>query len=385
MTKLLDFVRRKVLGQQLYYACKHKSSIVTRDMLENRLKELHSQNLYQDWNTEDMIQLCKLKKKYSFAMDRFIKTDYITPSYYPNIQEDEFENISEEEVKEMQKEELESEYEEAEKPNCNIINILDILHQVLITSQSCFLQGAFVFSDKDGELFRFLTEDCQIGKRIPIFRQITHTYFLKNKKFNKPNAHLDMDFAEKVNTYFPQAINNVYEMYETPIQDSDRNTIEYNYACDVACRDIPREEEKCPEGLKATKRILLYYPFQVIHFNSQGNFKRRYLYLKLEETPAISIEHAKTALQAYLAPKTKVSYGIGKEYPLRRERKVDDHKEPNYKNTDLFRLDNELYAFLSVDQDDIKLYNDSVRSHYEMYIPQKLTDSIIQETKNMNA
>ena len=185
MTKLLDFVRRKVLGQQLYYACKHKSSIVTRDMLENRLKELHSQNLYQDWNTEDMIQLCKLKKKYSFAMDRFIKTDYITPSYYPNIQEDEFENISEEEVKEMQKEELESEYEEAEKPNCNIINILDILHQVLITSQSCFLQGAFVFSDKDGELFRFLTEDCQIGKRIPIFRQITHTYFLKNKKFNK--------------------------------------------------------------------------------------------------------------------------------------------------------------------------------------------------------
>lgn len=360
MSKLLDFVRKKVLGHKLYNSCKYRTPQVMINMLEQRLQELHNEGLYKDWNLEDMIRFCKIKKSPVFAMDKFIQEDYVKP-LLSNIEEEE--------------------YEYAEPPKCNIRNVLEILHQVIIGRGMCFLQGAFVFADKDGKLFNLLTTDCNIGKRVPVFRNITHSYFLDKNKFNKINAQLDEDFAKTMNTYFPYAINNIYEQYETHIQDKDRNPVDYDYACDVVCRDKPKEEEKCPESLKATKRVILYYPFQVTHFISSGNFKKRYLYLKLEETPAISLEHVKSALEAYIKPKTKVSYGEGKNYFLRRERKVDAHREQNYKNTELYNLDNMMYSSLNMNikQEEINLYNNSVRSHYEMYIPQELTNFIITE------
>ena len=181
--------------------------------------------------------------------------------------------------------------------NCMMFDVIKNLHRILILHNVCFLQGAFVFADEDGKLFKKLLSRCDFKYRRTLIN-ITHDIFINPNRFDKRGrqSKLDQDFLKKQKIYYPKAANLQYYMYEVNIQDENKNHFEYNYACDEKCQDNDSNKEICPDSIKQTKKIILMYPFQVIAQNE----KKRYLYLKLEDSHAASAEHAVSATKAYV-------------------------------------------------------------------------------------
>jgi len=240
--------------------------------------------------------------------------------------------------------------------------------------KNCFLHGAFVFEDEKGLLLNALTHNCGVNRwRKSLRDEITHNTFMNEEKFRKlgHNSILDTEFLTSMKLYYPDANIWKYYQYENFIKNEGGNTEILKYLCNPKCNEDEKLEE-CTDDRKAPKKAMLFYPFRVKSLKK--NVSKRYLYLKLKSSPAISVEHAIEAAEAYT---TDVKDNSG--YPRRRERLRK--KETSY--DDKLRIaDHEFYESLNLssnDKEDIRFYNDFVRSHNELFIPQSITNTLIKE------
>ena len=410
---LVNIVRKKILGKNLYNACKNSDPRVDNALLQKRLQYLQSRGLFPTFTVNDIIHICELKKKNVFAMDRdepqsFRQTQLsgqsinITDEYFPLPQRLPQREIKEEikyleETKEEDFEEVEhlSEDELADMEHintnqrlflrgneCMMLKVIDNLHKLLIMRNMCFLQGAFVFADKDGNLFKRLLHRCDYQYRRR-FATITHDAFINPKEFDNrnKNSRLDQQFLRDEKIFYPEAVNFKMYMYEVDIQDANRNHLEYNYACDEKCQENDSDKTRCPESIKESKKIVLMYPFQVDATLPNGEIiRKRYLYVKLEDAHGVSVEHAKSATTAYFVNPFYRMLGYKedqKKYPIRRERKI--RSEVPYGQSPFPESDNQFYNALNVDLQEVLFYNTYIRNHYELFVPQILTNSIIAD------
>ena len=255
---------------------------------------------------------------------------------------------------------------------CKTSEIIKNIYNTI--NKNCFLHGAFVFEDEKGLLLNALTHNCGVNRwRKSLRDEITHNTFMNEDKFRKlgRNSILDTEFLTSMKLYYPDANLWKYYQYENFIKNEGGNTETLKYLCNPRCNEEEKLEE-CTDDRKAPKKVMLFYPFRVKSLKK--NITKRYLYLKLESSPAISVEHAIEAAEAYT---TDVKDNSG--YPRRRERLRK--KETSY--DDKLRIaDNEFYEYLNLtsnDKEDIRFYNKFVRSHNELFIPQSITNRIIKE------
>jgi len=255
---------------------------------------------------------------------------------------------------------------------CKTSEIIKNIYNTI--NKNCFLHGAFVFEDEKGLLLNALTHNCGVNRwRKSLRDEITHNTFMNEEKFRKlgHNSILDTEFLTSMKLYYPDANIWKYYQYENFIKNEGGNTEILKYLCNPKCNEDEKLEE-CTDDRKAPKKVMLFYPFRVKSLKK--NVSKRYLYLKLESSPAISVEHAIEAAEAYT---TDVKDNSG--YPRRRERLRK--KETSY--DDKLRIaDHEFYESLNLssnDKEDIRFYNDFVRSHNELFIPQSITNRIIKE------
>lgn len=268
------------------------------------------------------------------------------------------------------------------------------LYELLIDTDSCFLEGAFVFADPDNKLFNLLTRMCEPN----VFRKgfgeyITHDIFLKNskfqklvKKFNRGNTTIDMKELEGLTLYDPSAKVFKYFMYENDIKNLKSQMTSLSYLCNPDCNDekyAKNNQKECRESRKKTKAVILFYPFKVLREEGNKKIEQKYIYLKLEHTHSISLAHLVEAYHAYMYPKKEDDSG----YPYRRERTIND-SEINYKE-ELRDIDSEFYSNdlthdrknIKMIQDEVKFYNNFVRSNDEMFIPSSVLDIILEEVE----
>jgi hypothetical protein len=418
---LVNVVRKKLLGKNLYNACKNRDPIVDNALLQKRLQYLQSRGLFPTFTVNDIIHICELKKKNVFAMDRdeprpFRQTQLsgqninITDEYFPLPQRPTQQEIKEEEEEEEEEEKKdlgetkEEEFQVVEQftedeladyehkyaneliflggGKCMMLKVLNNLHRLLIMRNICFLQGAFVFADEHGKLFERLLHRCDYQYRRR-FATITHDTFINPKEFDNrnKNSRLDKQFLRNEGIFYPEAINFKMYMYEVDIQDANRKHLEYNYACDEKCQENDSDKTRCPENIKESKKIVLMYPFQVDATLPNGEIiRKRYLYVKLEDDHAFSGEHAISATTAYIVNPFYRMLGYKEEkkkYPIRRERFIKS--EVQYGQSLFPETDNQFYNALNVDLQEVLFYNTYIRNHYELFVPQNLTNSIIAD------
>ena len=417
---LVNLIRKKLLGKNLYEACKNRDPRVNTNLLQKRLKYIQSKGLFPNFTVNDLIHICELKKKNVFAMDKEDKEDKedgfkqiklsgqpinITEEYFPNTAPRQREEKREEEEKEDEDEytlidasQVPTEDEIAEQDHrlpeelhflkgdkCMMLKVINNLHKLLIMRNVCFLQGAFVFADENGDLFKSLLHKCRYNYRRKLVG-ITHDTFINPKQFDYRNksSKLDQVFLRKQKVYYPNAVNlNIY-MYEVDMQDENKNLLEYNYACDEKCQEDDSDKSKCPDEIKQTKKIVLMYPFQVHAYlpEARGKVTKRYLYVKLEDSHAISGEHAVSATSAYIVNPLFKMFGIKSKkpkYEIRRERVTS--KEVKYEESPFPEVDNQFYNTTNSNLQEVLFYNKYIRNHYEMFIPQNVTNTIISDVE----
>lgn len=297
------------------------------------------------------------------------KIEFETEYFYP-----EKSNIYNTEDLRSQKDHVDDFYVVTEKTykgqTCKTSEIIREIYNTI--NKNCFLHGAFVFEDENGILLNALTHNCGVNRwRISVGDEITHNTFMNEKKFRQLShkSILDTEFLTSMKLYYPSANVWRYYQYENFIKNEGGNIETLNYLCNPKCNDDETLEE-CTSDRKAPKKVMLFYPFRV----KATNITKRYLYLKLESEPAISVEHA---LEAAVAYTTDVKDNSG--YPRRRERL---RKNESSYDHELSVRDNQFYDSLNLTEDDKKniiFYNAFVRSHNEFFIPQSITNRLIKE------
>lgn len=291
--------------------------------------------------------------------------------------EEEKESSKDKDVLRLMKEQEELEKNYVILENCQSENFINELYKILIDHDNCFLEGAFVISDNEGKLFDKITSTCLPNNYRPSFgKLITHDIFLNESKFNKLKQNktkLDSEFLKNKLLYFPDAYLFKFFQYENPLKDKAGKEIEMTYLCDPECNKNEKNE-RCIPSRKSLKRVMLFYPFQTIDLINRSI--HRYLYVKLESSKVISIQHAREAFIAYTNPPVTSNSG----YPFRRER-LRNTTEEVYK-IPLRINDAKFYnRFDDINVEEIRYYNNNVRSNDELYIPQALTNKILKKLK----
>jgi hypothetical protein len=301
-----------------------------------------------------------------------------------------------------EEEEIEKEYEvvSISAVPCKSELFILQLYSLLKNTESCFLEGAFVFADPENKLFYLLTRMCEPN----IFRKgfgemITHDIFLKNSKFeklakklNRGNVKIDMKELEGFTLYDPKARVFRYFMYENDIKKINNDPVELNYLCDPDCNDeryASNNKRECRESRKKPKSVILFYPFKVVREEGNNKIEQKYVYLKLEHTHAISLAHIVEAYHAYMYPKKEDDSG----YPYRRERTVRDSEvmyKPELRDIDKNFYSNELtydrnIQNIRIIKNEVNFYDKFVRSNDEMFIPSSVLNIIIDEVNQQIA
>ena len=100
-----------------------------------------------------------------------------------------------------------------------------------------------------------------------------------------------------------------------------------------------------------------------------------YVYLKLEDSRAVSAQHVVSAISAYTSPLSSDSSG----FDYRRER-LKSSDEQRYKA--LLRQKDQTFYYelfmIGQNNQDVRFYNDYVRSNDEFFVPQVMTDRIFE-------
>lgn len=250
-------------------------------------------------------------------------------------------------------------------------------------NNNCFLEGAFVIADQDGRVLESLTNTCfnQQGNPLNTMRPswggvITHDVFLNPESFK--NVHrgskLDLEFLAQKNITSIGEYYNSYNQYENDIRDINAKITELTFLCNPECNQNPRLEE-CIESRRKVKRVILFYPFMVVKNapNPADEIRKRYVYLKLEDSHAVSLQHVISASQAYTNPVSSDSSG----FDYRRER-LKNSDEDRYKAVLRNKDQSFYYDIFSIGRNNegVRFYNDYVRSNDEFFVPQEMTNAI---------
>lgn len=264
-----------------------------------------------------------------------------------------------------------------------IQKLYDILRQG--TNNNCFLEGAFVISDDDGKVLESLINTCfdqdgnpLNGMRYSLGPNITHDVFLNPNSFKNVHrgSRLDLDFLTQQKLIDMGTYYNSYKQYENDIRDINTNITEFTFLCNPEC-NVNSNLEQCIDTRRKVKRVILFYPFMVIKnaVRPEDEIKKRYVYLKLEDSRAVSAQHVVSAISAYTSPLSSDSSG----FDYRRER-LKSSDEQRYKA--LLRQKDQAFYYelfmIGQNNQDVRFYNDYVRSNDEFFVPQVMTDRIFE-------
>lgn len=276
------------------------------------------------------------------------------------------------------------EFEEIPEMKCQSERFVQRLYDVLRRGRdNCFLEGAFVISDEDGRVFQALTNTCfdeenrSLNTMRNSVRYITHDVFMNPENFRNVHrgSRLDLEFLATNGITSLGRLYNSYSQYENDIRDVRANVKELTFLCNPECNQDPSQEQ-CIESRRKVKRVILFYPFMVIKnaIRNVDEVRKRYVYFKLEDSHAASFSHAVSAAQAYFNPVSVDDSG----FDYRRERMIGTDNE-RYK-TRLRQKDERFYYDLFMvgrNNEGVRFYNDYVRSNDEFFIPQEMTNDIL--------
>ena len=217
---------------------------------------------------------------------------------------------------------------------------------ILPTSNSCFTNGTFMFEDNDRKLFNNLKK----SKFSHTWYKTTHKMLKKKPGFVCSTHHLKN---------------------ECKTDDIHQYEIE-----------IPEKMVTCGSD-KVIKRVILMYNVKIQH----GGVSKFFTFFKLESWPAISANHTAQAFKRYLLKKESTK-------TVSMKRREDCQKDKNgcllySKFTNASYQDDHIKLLLSstsklnqTDKKDIyesiTWYNNFVRTGDELFVPQYLTNKLMQ-------
>ena len=226
----------------------------------------------------------------------------------------------------------------------------------------CFVGGAFVFEDPDARLYNLLTynvlnagESYLCGQRtfrsdkVSIKQSKTHGIFLKT--FRKAPC-------------MPEVITNMLGCSDSRCRKFER-LIDLDNICGY-CTGIKDRRQH--------KGVILYYPF-LFTFGRSGSYKKRYLYVKLESHPMMSLRHAEEAVK---------TYGFKSKTPERRE--SDPYTQQLQEKDIRFytEMENNYGIGRSTRRAHIPLnsYDNSIRQGAEFFVSSELLDMFLTDFLN---
>lgn len=250
--------------------------------------------------------------------------------------------------------------------NCKLLDLIDLIYdpnlQLLFPDNSdlCFTNGTFIFEDNNNQLFNLLLS-CE---KSYAFYKKTHKVILQTNPFFC-STKIDKE-----------------------IKKCQSNDI-YQYEIDIK----PLKIINC-NGFTVDKRVILIYSFTV----KLNETHKNYIFFKLEEHQAISISHTSKAFNRYILHKetAKNNLMIRREdcfkdksgcklLSLFKELQYDDENYPDkeYYEDIIKKLKDQLNQII----DSINFYDKNIRTGDEYFIPQSLTEYILElldETKSLS-
>lgn len=249
----------------------------------------------------------------------------------------------------------------------------------------CFVGGAFVFEDNYGHLFNLLAynrlnlskhECSQIGS-VPFADGVSMMHTLTHRAFAKKSKTARCTRKSPI-MQLPQCIKNPH------LCNKYQRVMHLKNICNV-CKSYQKP------GYIEEKKIALFYPFELdssypdykikncakksLKSKSKtkspmsnptqgrcGSKPRRYLYVKFEAEPVISVGHLTSAIDTYIT-KTKMNKD-NKLFETRREEKA---LQPHLKLKDDAFYVNRLDDGLSK-MDSYEYYNNNVRAGSEFFV-----------------
>jgi len=239
-----------------------------------------------------------------------------------------------------------------------LINMIYTSGLVFLNNKSCFTNGTFIFEDNKKEFFKYIVKNSLI-KNVGIYKT-THKLIKKNRNYKCSSNYL--------------------------INACNTNIIQYEI------RIIPDINIKCNNDV-INKKICLLYNFTI----NNNNEIKHYTFFKLEDHPAISMNHNIVAIKRYIFKKEPYKISTLRR---REDCELDKNKcslRPNidkyYKNLNStqnvypdIHLNNLInYFTLKKDmlnlnnlQKSISFYDKNVRTGDEYFVPQIITDNVVK-------
>ena len=254
--------------------------------------------------------------------------------------------------------------------SCNEIGVfIEAIYAFFNESKMCFLSGAIVTDDQDGELYNSVLNGRGLSTCFNIHNKVrplgTHMAFIKNKQFEK----------------YREGSSDSYSILqaENPRQYEKILDPKLEYLCNSECR---LSDEKCNHHLKEPKGVLMFYPFTVVNKHN-ADISERFLYMKLERFLSSDLKHVTAAVKRYVFKIEKKGMDI-----TRREddKKLDSSFYINdYDKMTRYYIENdgdpsELETILKK----IFFYNTHVRTRNEVYIPREVLVLILKDAFGNN-
>lgn len=210
------------------------------------------------------------------------------------------------------------------------------LHRHILQGDRCFTSGAFVIEVPTSPKFAtFVKQLRQQSTRRPF--AATHDWFQKQAKF--AGARLCKN-ACTVNARWLSSDSQMEYVFKPPLVGL------------CGSKDV------------APKRVMLWYMFRV------GS--TRYMFMKLESFPAVSVRHAWGAIGRYVLKTKKASM-----FPSRRENARKNKTSGENVSSRAAQLSSQdVRALWPSSHREAQVYNQSVRTGFEMFVPATLANTL---------
>jgi hypothetical protein len=240
-----------------------------------------------------------------------------------------------------------------------LIDFIYKLYDYILKRNSCFLSGTFIIEYTNNQCFENFIEYLKIYSKSRPFSK-THRFFIDNSIFGKNRqCNLDDNYTNDLTCNVIDNITSDGIQYEILLPN-------ITFLCDPDCR-INRYLTKCTSDKKEIKRVLLFYTFSYMN--------KKYIFFKLEAEQAISIGHAKSALDRYILKKKTKSPYIGRREDSYKDINKDAPTLSNYMKQTKEIYDND-YKNFNEFLDDLKFYNKNIRTGRELFISANMLKSI---------
>lgn len=198
-------------------------------------------------------------------------------------------------------------------------NIFGYLGNVSADFDYCFVGGAFIFEDNHGHLFNLLAYN-QLNltkpqclhindlKKVPMSPKVTMLHTLSHRSFAKRSK------TAKCTRKTPQ-IQLIPCISNPHLCNKYQREMHFKNICNI-CNSYSKP------GHIEDKKIILFYPFELDESYPDHTIHskpRRYLYVKFEAEPVISVGHLTSAIDTYITKKR--AHKDNALFPSRREEK----------------------------------------------------------------